>query len=235
MSKGGDWATFKKANESYFNSLDSKCSGYVVIDLSNQKYLFVSDMLQNVTGYSAEQMLTEGMGFWASKIYPDDLQKVMEAGRQWYTKLMDLPLEERTKPYGSFCYRITKSDGSLIWSLQSSQIILLDKSGNPSVELGYLTDITLYKKDNKVNGIINYNGTVTYIDSDKFSPKKKIFTTKEIEVLKLIDKGLSSKDIAMQLNKSKETVDKQRHSIIKKIDAKNIVEALQKAKLEGVL
>ncbi len=46
-------------------------------------------------------------------------------------------------------------------------------------------------------------------------------TNREIEIVKLIAKGFTSKDIGLQLNVSNRTIDTHRHNILKKLDIPN--------------
>lgn len=52
-------------------------------------------------------------------------------------------------------------------------------------------------------------------------PTKKELTTKEIDIIKMISKGFSSKLIAAQLSISSRTVDTHRHNIFKKLEISN--------------
>ena len=55
------------------------------------------------------------------------------------------------------------------------------------------------------------------------------FTFKEKEVLSLISMGLTTKEIAGKLNISHHTVETHRKNLLRKCEAKNSVELVQKA------
>lgn len=63
--------------------------------------------------------------------------------------------------------------------------------------------------------------------------EKKELTMKEIEIVKLISKGLTSKDIADQLFVSPRTVETHRHNILKKLDLPNAAQLSSWAKDKG--
>lgn len=70
-------------------------------------------------------------------------------------------------------------------------------------------------------------------------PEPKIFqhyelTKKEIQILKLVAKGLSNKDIADKLDKSIRTVETQRFNLMKKLEVKNVVELVNFAKRNNI-
>lgn len=62
---------------------------------------------------------------------------------------------------------------------------------------------------------------------------KKELTTKEIEIVKYITKGLTSKEIGELLHISNRTVDTHRHNILKKLDIPNAAQLSSWAKEKG--
>lgn len=62
-------------------------------------------------------------------------------------------------------------------------------------------------------------------------PTRIILTPKERQVLQLLSKGFTYKEISMPMKVSPETVKKHLKNIYKKLNAGNKIEALQKVKL----
>ena len=60
--------------------------------------------------------------------------------------------------------------------------------------------------------------------------KTNILSAREKQVLNLINKGLTSKDIAEMLCISRNTVNRHRQEILSKLQAKNSIEACRTAK-----
>ncbi len=65
--------------------------------------------------------------------------------------------------------------------------------------------------------------------------KKDQITKREIEILDLLSRGLSSNDIAETLFISKNTVNFHRRQLLKKTNSKNIAELIGKAYRHGIL
>jgi DNA-binding NarL/FixJ family response regulator len=65
--------------------------------------------------------------------------------------------------------------------------------------------------------------------------QKKELTTKEIEIVKLITKGLTSKDIADQLFLSPRTIETHRHNILKKLNLPNAAQLSRWASERGYI
>lgn len=63
----------------------------------------------------------------------------------------------------------------------------------------------------------------------------KPVTTREKEILDLISRGFSTKEIAMKLYISEETVKSHRHHLFSKFSARNSPHLIQKALNEGIL
>lgn len=64
--------------------------------------------------------------------------------------------------------------------------------------------------------------------------EKPLLSEREITIMNLVSQGLSSKAISIRLNISKNTVDRHRQNIIKKMQAANMAEACHKAKQLGI-
>jgi len=57
-----------------------------------------------------------------------------------------------------------------------------------------------------------------------------LLTAREKEVLQLVAKGFSSKQIAYELSISKHTVESHRKNLLQKLKASNVAELIQKAR-----
>lgn len=108
---------------------------------------------------------------------------------------------------------------------------------------GYLTKNT--NKTELIDAIHNVYKGETFIGSDikdryftsllnvKSGDTKKELTMKEIEIVKLISKGFTSKEIAEQLFISHRTVETHRHNILKKLEMPNAAQLSSWAKEKG--
>ena len=68
---------------------------------------------------------------------------------------------------------------------------------------------------------------------DEKDSNKKELTTKEIEIIKYITQGLTSKEIGEMLKISNRTVDTHRHNILKKLEIPNSAQLSTWAKEKG--
>ena len=68
-----------------------------------------------------------------------------------------------------------------------------------------------------------------------FEPKNELLTPKETETLAMRAEGLSRQQVADLRHRAKATVNGQMHSILTKLDADNVVNAIAIAVIEGIL
>src|SRR6185312_4285971 len=91
---------------------------------------YVSPQIEELTGYSAEDFLTD-RGLGDRIIHPDDFAAI--------DRLEDEAREARTS--FEHVYRIVRADGSVRWVLDRMETIF-DEQGRPKYEHGFLVDIT---------------------------------------------------------------------------------------------
>lgn len=203
-----------------------------LIDLSTFNYVYISENIKNLTGYSSDDFMKEGIKKLES-ISPDS-QAVYSSTKKAFQKILTLPLKDRVNVRIQFSYRIYKPNGEMRWILRQSRFLKLDSKGRPAMDCACLMDITPFKNDDTIACRINWEGgsEIFYPDSPSGTI---VFTERELEVAKLIQQGLISKEIAPSLFISQETVKSHRKNIFKKTSSKNIVEALKKMRKLGVI
>ncbi len=133
-------------------------------------------------------------------------------------------------------YRLRHKDGHYIRVLRQSTTFENDTEGKIISNLSMLTDISFLSTSNKVDWRFDAPG----LDKDKF--KKYVtqqyadfFSTREIEVIKLLKQGLKSLEISKELSISKNTVDTHRRKILRKSHCKNTVDLLNFCTQYGLL
>jgi DNA-binding NarL/FixJ family response regulator len=98
--------------------------------------------------------------------------------------------------------------------------------------MGYVTKNS--SKDEMINAIIEVNNGKKYVcdevknilaqqelEEDGGPPDMNVLSRRELDIAKLIKEGMSSKEIALQLDISLKTVEVHRYNILKKLSLKN--------------
>ncbi len=126
--------------------------------------------------------------------------------------------------------------------LRTAMVISVGEDGLPYHALAFLRDLTTlcknkqnieyfisgYDKDNQ--DMIDFKNEVTRVIGINL-----LLTKQEKRILKLIENGLTSQQIAEELFISKSTVDTHRQNIIKKLDVKNSAQAVKKGLELGII
>src|SRR5690606_32422181 len=144
--------------------------------------------------------------------HPDDISFVLRAEEQCYAKVAEIGVEYTKQLKSSYCFRMRVADGS--YRLFHHQAIVLDVDPQNRIvrSLNIHTDIQhLTAENNYTAAVIGINGRSDFhqIDLAPFqgTPRKKSpLTKRELEILPLIAKGLSSRSIAQRLEISQLTV-----------------------------
>lgn len=122
------------------NVLENSRDVIYQMDLNTGNYVYMSPFVEEMLGYTPEEMLEKGPEFVINNIHPDD-QKRMENELADYEKD---DLQERFKKDTEF--RIKTHSGEYIW-VSNKRALVLDSDGEPSEIVGSVRDITDRKKN----------------------------------------------------------------------------------------
>lgn len=176
--------------------------------------------VEEMLGYSEQEF---NYGSMMRAIHPADsdaLLRVMDAVAEYAGSAWTGP-----EVVLSITYRIRKKNGNYIKVLCQTTI------SNHSVDkqmVSQLTDISFMKSGNYVEWTFD----APNLDQEKFrmyvqQSYQQFFSSRELEVLELIDKGLTSNAIAEKLFLSKHTVDTHRRKMLQKSGCANAIELLE--------
>lgn len=176
--------------------------------------------VEEMLGYSEHEFSYDSM---MKAIHPEDadaLLRVMEAVIEYAG-----PIWAGPEVVLNITYRIGKKNGNYIKVLCQTTI------SNNRVDkqiVSQLTDISFMKSANYVEWTFD----APNLDQEKFrmyvqQSYQKFFSSRELEVLELIDKGLTSNAIAEKLFLSKHTVDTHRRKMLQKSGCANAIELLE--------
>ncbi|MBN2173465.1 MAG: response regulator transcription factor [Bacteroidales bacterium] len=218
------------AKYSIINTLFS--SGQAVpflFDFTNHTYPFFCNSSEKVLGFQASIFMTMGLKAFIGNLHPDDVNVfyyriVPDFQRVRYSRT----LTQVKKLRYTFNYRFKKNDNKYIHCLEQDIILETDKYKNPLLTFGTITDISEYKKDNVIIGtmsVLNSANEYETVYSRNYSNDSKIiYSNREMDIIRLLAKGLSSKEIGSKLNISPQTVDKHRRNMLHKAKMNNTQE-----------
>ncbi|CAN5197237.1 hypothetical protein BH23BAC1_BH23BAC1_42910 [soil metagenome] len=210
-----------------------------IFDIGSQEFRFVSD---NIIGYFGHHAGTFSRGELELKnkvVHPVDLPNIWKFFKIYWQHVNLIPSIERAKYKFNFDYRIVKPGGEEARILEQVIIFQQDLIGNITHILGTCTDITGWKKSGEqlttLSSTIDDKVILLKPEGDKSINSQVFLSRREIEIVKLLSQGNSSKCIADKLHISFNTVNTHRQHIIKKTNTKNTGELVQFAAGVGMI
>jgi DNA-binding CsgD family transcriptional regulator len=216
-----------------------KNSGVSVFDMYRREHVFASYNFDALFGYDNTRIQTEGSAYFDSRIHPDDLLELTALGIQMIEFLLASDPAVRSDYKLVNEYRIRNRDEQYVRIVEQHQALALDQHGNVWLSLSVMDLSPRQSTDLSVQStLVNFRtGEITELPrhTDSLRTSKVHLTSREREVLGLIQKGHLSKEISDLLNISVHTVNTHRQRILEKLDVGNSMEAVQMAARLGLL
>ncbi|MBS1776393.1 MAG: helix-turn-helix transcriptional regulator [Bacteroidetes bacterium] len=217
---------------------------YYVFDFTTNSYLEAGPGKETFMGYTTDYLKAAGPFFWMEQSDSNDLKVMNE--KVIPGDLAALKGKSQSELENIICstnYRVKTRGGDKLMLLQRTNY-LCDTNGRFLAAMGTVDDISHFKQDSKMTCIVerfsqfsdgNINREI--LRKEHFFPNEKdsLLSPREIEILKWICDGLSSKQIADHLFISLNTVNNHRKRILEKTNARNMAESIQYAVRNGIL
>lgn len=216
----------------------------LLYDLINYRNIFCSDTIESILGWTSQEYLTGGWAFSLSITHADDAGKMQAHFQE--------EINRRNKGSSKFDlvpikleYRKRHKNGSYKWMDSESWILNRNHDGDISNILVFLKDISHEKiksKSKHNSDILSLvqNGIENIIldpgnDSIKKITESQIhLSTREKEILSLVKKGFSTKEISEKLSLKINTINTYRKNLMNKLNAKNSAELVQIAMAQHI-
>lgn len=233
-----DYTNFVQENAALVEVLNNSPCVTWIIDVRRMQYLFMSSNVQAALGYDASLFTTQGIPFYNEIMHPDDLTKTLSLIKKIWDFLLVQPANKRKLYKFSHDYRMAKADGSYIRVLEQSSILQQDSNGNITHVMGVCSDITHLKKNETLTASLvstEDNSCIFFKpETDGINPQA-VLSKRELEIVKLIAEGYSSKLIADKLCIGFNTVNTHRQNILRKTKTNSTGEFVQFALWNGLI
>ncbi len=188
--------------------------------------------IQRMTGYTAEEFNPDLL---AEYVHPDDSERyvhLVKMTNEWARDIKPKPFSVEVV----IDYRIRRKDGKYLKVMRQSTIYENCRNLSPRSAFNMLTDITGIKTDNSVNlSIVSLENGEVYLENRDIFPADVQFSTREMEILLRLKKGMNSAAIADELFISRHTVDTHRRNMLAKTTCRNVMEMVQMASRMGII
>ena len=228
--------TILENQSSMLQTLNHRSREVIIIsDLKSMTNLFCTKNIEKIIGWKQKNVVDGGWAFMMSLTHPDDTALVVE------TFVAGLELRKKEKYiYDNiptvYSNRIRHKNGEWIWIKSESLILERDNDGDAQILITFIQN-TSFEKNN--TGTSN-NSTVTEIlEEQKLANHEKTnnqsgtssvhLSHREKEVLELIKKGLSTKEIADVLDLKITTINTYRKNLMDKMKVKNSAELVARS------
>ncbi len=222
----------------YVEILAQVNNSYVFAAELHDRYLFVSPSFNDVFGYDLlfDQYPVNKKGEMIdSIIHPDDIPILVNLQSRVFEYLFTLPLNERKCYKHIFEFRILGPAKKYLRVIFQYHILEGGESPDYILVLGIADIAPEQNPEEPVKfRLVNFktNELVTFSLSEK--PGVSL-TKREVEILKLVNEGMLSKEISDRLSISIHTVNRHRQNILEKMNADNVLEAINYGRRLGLI
>ena len=214
-----DYAVWER-DKSILHQLSKICHNCTfVVDVYKCNYTYASSNFVDLLGYDSHKIETlEKQGdYLESRIHPDDRAQLAALQVTLSQFIYSLPLEQRNDYSNIYSFRILNAKQQYIRVTSRHQVLEQDRNGKAWLVIGNM-DISPDQKHSET------------VDCTVLNLKNW-----EIEILRLIQKGLLSKEIADKLCISIHTVNIHRQNLLRKLGVQNSIEAIRLGQETGLL
>ena len=215
---------------------------FFALDYSTRNYLIFTDNIKVILGHDARELLENGVAHTVDLLQKDFFrvfnQKVFPAS---LAALSRIPWEEHPNHIFSNNFQYKNKKGRYVNVLQRNTYITSRDTGLPLYCIGMAMDISAYKRDLTVVQTIERVDLATRIphniETNYFYPfeEDSLLTRQELNIIKYMADGLSSKVIAHKLGLSENTIANHRKNMLRKTNTKNVAQLIAFVVRNGVI
>lgn len=206
---------------------------YLIHDYRIMGYKYLSSNIFDLTGYFPEQFYDGGFDFGIKQMHPHDIPEILILQNKMFSISQKLSLESKKTLTTRFSTRLYNRATDTYQRVKKDiRPICFDDQNNTILEIASITLATpLIDYKNKFEWEISYRDKDGRLVVESSNSKEEIpenLTNAEVNIFKMLKRGLTSNEISEQLNISSHTVDTHRRKILKKLQVKNTRELLVK-------
>lgn len=207
-----------------------------IIDFFDGSISHISPSIQDIHGFDPQTVTLDDI---IKSIHPEDMNFVAKAEEDNINFLFNTIGKEHVLHYKTnYSFRSKMKNGKYALLNHQAILLTLDDNGRFGKSLNIHTVINHITTTNSFTfSLIGLQGYPSYTDI-KVCKDINLFTSfsnREIEIIALIYKGLSNKEMAVALAVSEHTIKTHRKNINKKSNCKNATELINKCVASGLI
>jgi DNA-binding CsgD family transcriptional regulator len=209
---------------------------FFIIDYARQKHILLTGNVEEIIGYHPNEFLENGLAMIIEIFQKDDFKIY---NQYVYSSIVDLFKQQPTGEHGNyifdFNYRMKTSKNKTVSVLQRSSYVTDPSTSLPLFSYGTCADISIYKQDDRIVKKVSKfvpestGSKIEEISVDYYYPDPQMaeLTKREVELLKWVAEGFSTKQIAAKFHLSTYTVMNHRRNMLRKTNAKNVADLIR--------
>lgn len=232
-----DYAVWERDKSMLYQLSKISRSCAFVVDVYKCNYTYASSNFVDLLGYDSHKIETlERQGdYLESRIHPDDRAQLATLQVTLAQFIYNLPLEQRNDYSNIYSFRMLNARQQYIRVTSRHQVLEQDRNGKAWLIIGNMNISPNQKYFETVEcAVLNLKNGEIFSPSLLPLPSANL-TNREIEILRLIQKGLLSKEIADKLCISIHTVNIHRQNLLRKLGVQNSIEAIRLGQEIGLL
>lgn len=215
--------------------------GWFIFDLRKNKIIRVGGSYEKLTGYTEHELVNSNWAFSLKIVSMKEVIFLVSSVNKFWKYFYSQPVENRPFIKASYTYHFIRKDGSMFDALQQGSTLLFDQEGNAILQFELITDISQLKSGNIPHYYIVDSTDESHV---KQIPVKGLFSSKapkqavsgaQLRVIRLLARGMSSRQIAAELSLSEHTVNTHRRNILQNTGCSNTAELIRYAVVNGLL
>lgn len=212
---------------------------YYVIDFYDFSITHISEGFEAAHGLSKEQITS--INDILALVHPEEMSLVSKAEEKAFAYMTNHVGMDKIKSYKfSYNFRFKNGTGGYDFYNHQSLVLTTDEHNNFVKALNIHTNIShLTDKNSYTFSIVGLNGLPSYLNLPIFEDEipylscNHNFSKREIEIIKMIANGESTKNIADKLFVSPETIKSHRKNIFRKANCVSAAELTARSISEG--
>ena len=202
-------------------------------DLLAMRIDFTSQGIFDLIGLRPEELTT---GRIIRMIHPSDLAKLKSFPTRFFRSGIELFEKKGGEEFFSVTVRLIKPDGHVLHALYQSYAFYSTMPYESVFAIIVYTDISnLSIPKNIQHHYVGCDPSLFRYPDEDLLQTGHHFSERELEILRLVARGMESEDIAKALFLSVHTVNTHRRNILRKKDSTNIQDIIFNLKEQGVL
>jgi len=225
LHPGQDISPYLKTAEAFSQATSQSI---YIIDYYKRGFLYVSDNPLFLCGHTAAQVLNMGYLFYLNYVPEKDLELLLEINEAGFKFYKDIPHPNRLEYIISYDFHLIQPNKQLLLINHKLTPLVLDKQFNMWLALC----IVSHSSNNTPGNIdIRKKGDSKIFEYDlelkEWRLKSKLnLTSMQKEILRFSIQGFTMEEIAKKIHLSLSTIKFHKKNIFKKLDVKNISEAI---------